>query len=355
VGNQIRIFVEDSIMQKDKPVTAGSKMLEGFVSPFDAAAVERLNAAGLSIEKTVAMDEFGIDNLFSGDEEILPVIREAVDDENACVLCNDIFGKIRRQAAMNGLCFIRPTYGTVSRHGLIPMAASMDQIGIVCADSRKGFEILAKIAGKDIRDGAMWPEEGYDYNAYQGNVKIAIPDNVWDKNDKSVISGLENKFELKHISLKYFEVYHQLLYILSSAEICNNTNRYDGVKFGYRSEKSHNLSELYFNSRSEGFKPDTKLAIIMGANVLSTDNYAAYYEKAMKIRRLINEAVRFDDYDIIALPIRSNGSKYEQLRLYALTALAGLPSLTVPYGDNGVQFIADVKREDMLASIIARL
>jgi aspartyl-tRNA(Asn)/glutamyl-tRNA(Gln) amidotransferase subunit A len=354
--NNIKIFVEDSIMQKDKPVTAGSKILGDFKSPFDATVVERLNVAGLKIEKTLAMDEFGIDSLFTDDDGILPAVSEAAADEKVCVLCNDTFGKVRRQAALNGVSYIRPTYGTVSRYGLIPQASSMDQIGIACTDPRKGFEILEIIAGKDEKDGAMWLDGSFDEFSRGGGpadkIKVAIPDNAWNKNDASVTFGLEHAFDLCHINLDYFEVYHQLLYILSSAEICNNTNRYDGIKFGHRSENSRNLKELYFNTRSEGFTMNTKLAIIMGAGVLSKDNYARFYEKAMKIRRLIKESLTFDGYDIIALPIKNDKSKYEQSALFALTALAGLPSLTIPCGNSGVQFIANARREDVLISLL---
>ncbi|MCL2718617.1 MAG: amidase family protein [Lachnospiraceae bacterium] len=375
MSNQIKVFIEDSIMQKDEPITAGSKILTGFKSPFNATVIERLNEAGIKINRRVTMDEFGIDDYFS-DDDIPTAVREAAADEDVCILCNDIFGKIRRQAALNGTCFIKPTYGTVSRYGLIPVATSMDQIGIVCANPRKGFEVLAKINGKDAKDGAMIDTKSDSLNIPSPcqqcqksmcDVRIAVPDNVWVdekniceseasfKNDTSVISKLENTFETSRINLEYFEVYHQVLYILSAAEISNNLNRYDGVKFGYRAENSNNLNDLYFNTRSDGFTLNTKLAIIMGANVLSQENYTGYYEKAMKIRRLIKESLKFDSYDVIALPVQMKGkSKYEQSALYAITALAGLPSVTMPFGDCGVQFIADVGREDMLMKIVMR-
>jgi len=351
MSGQVRIFADDSIMRLNEPVTAGSKIMEGFKSPFDAAVVEKLYTKDLRIEKSLIADEFGIDDLFSENDTVLSAVSEAKADASVCVMCNDIFGKVKRQAAVNGLYYLQPTYGTVSRYGLIPTASSMDQIGIVCSDYGKGFDVLAKVAGNDSRDGVMWQEDSYRYKAYEGAVKVAVPDNVWDKNDTSVIEELTKSLTVNHMELSYYEVYHQLLYILSSAEICNNTNRYDGVKFGYRNQSSKNLRELYFKTRSEGFTLNTKLAVIMGANVLTQDNYVPYYEKAMKIRRLIKEALIFDSYDVIALPIRNSKSKYEQSALYALTALAGLPSLTVPYGNSGIQFVANVKREDILMRI----
>lgn len=354
MGDQIKVFVEDSIMQKDEPVTAGSKILAGFRSPIQATVVKKLEEAGMQIEKRLAMDEFGIDDFFSEDDQILASVREAAADKDVCVLCNDIFGKVRRQAALNGISFIKPTYGTVSRYGLVAAAASMDQIGIACADPKKGFAVLAKIMGEDGSDGAMLGNRaaGKQEKCSCDTIRVAVPDHVWGKDKVDVKRQLEKFFDLCDITLDYFDVYHQVLYILSSAEICNNLNRYDGVKFGYRSANCKNLQDLYFNTRSEGFTLNTKLAIIMGANVLSQENYAPYYEKAMKIRRLIKESIKFASYDVIALPVRMKGkSKYEQSALYALTALAGFPSITVPFGDSGIQFIADTQNEAIFKKI----
>lgn len=343
--------LEDSIMRKGKPATAGSQILEGFVSPFDAAVVEKLDKAGIPIIGTTAMDEFGI---IATDSELLVGAVKAVSSGSAAyVLCNDIFGKYRQQAPLNGLCYIHPTHGTVSRYGLIHAVSSMDQIGIMCNDPADGFQLLSVIAGNDKRDGAMFPEESYSYSPFNGpdgKIRIAIPDNVWNGNEygEKIIPCLENKFETKHIELKYFEVYKQVLYILSCAELCNNISRYDGIKFGYRSPQYTDINDLYLNTRSEGFGRGTKLAAIMGAVVLSQDNYEPYYEKAMKIRRLIKDAVDFGDYDVIALPAQCNGTPYEQSSLYALTVLAGLPTLSVPLGNTGIQLVAGIKNENVL-------
>ena len=384
--SKMKIYVEDCIMQKDESVTAGSKILDGFISPFDAEIVENLTKAGMKIGKRLPMDEFGLDNYFSDNDEILSVVKEAAADKDVVVLCNDISGKIRRQAALKGLYYIKPAYGTVSRHGLVPVVASMDQIGVLCADLAKGFEVLEIIRDDDGNTEKIRipqnqgechcerskanqnekakerhcepPKEGLRSEAIQNEkerhcerseaiqqqIRVAIPNNVWE-NDTSIIPELKEKFENIEMTLDYFDVYHQVLYILSTAEFSNNTNRYDGIKFGYRSPDSKNLNDLYINTRSECFTLNTKLNIIMGASVLSKENYESQYEKAMKLRRLINESVKFDTYDIIALPIEmKNKSKYEQSALYALTALTGLPSLTIPFGDSGVQLIAKTER-----------
>ena len=342
MNNQIKVYIEDNIMQKDAPVNAGSKILSGFKSPFDATVVEKLHKAGIKVEKSLTMDEFGLDDYFSDDEKTLDAINEVIADKNVCVLCNDVFGKIRRQAAHNGLCYIKPTYGTVSRYGLIPTVASMDQIGVLCADVEKGFDVLGMI--KDAGD----ERDGND----KQQIRVAIPSNVWTENNASIITNLKEIFTTSDITLDHFGAYHLVLYILSSAEFSNDTNRYDGIKFGYRNPDSKNLNDLYFNTRSEGFTLNTKLNIIMGASVLSQENYQSQYEKAMKIRRLIKESISFDTYDIIALPVEfMNKSKYEQSALYALTALTGLPSVTVSNGDFGVQFIGNSGQEEILMEI----
>ena len=285
------VILEDSIMQKGIPATVGSKMLENFIAPFDATVVTRLKENNIEITGRTKMSDFGL----SGGETC------------GLTLCNDLFGTYRRA----GICYIHPTYGTVSRYGLIPLAPSMDQIGVACKDLYEGFDLLSKIAGNDPNDGAMFPEKKYEYKVSDKKIKIA---------------GSE--------VLKYTDVYEQVMAILSCAEISNNLTRYDGIKFGYRTQNYKNLNDLYINTRSEAFGLQAKLVSIMGAVVLSRDNYSAYYEKAMKIRRLIKQSLRFDEYDVIELP-----TGYEML-----AQLTGLPSISF----NGIQLIADVRNENAL-------
>jgi aspartyl-tRNA(Asn)/glutamyl-tRNA(Gln) amidotransferase subunit A len=156
------------------------------------------------------------------------------------------------------------------------------------------------------------------------------------------------RFEIKHTELKHFDLYKQVMYIVSCAEICNNTNRYDGIKFGYRTRNYTGVGDLYINTRSEALGLPAKLAIIMGALVLSQDYYVPYYEKAMKIRRLIKESIVFTGAELIALPVWGDQASCDQPGLYALTALTGLPSITIPFEGGGIQLIADQKREDIL-------
>lgn len=299
------VILDDCIMQKGLPAAAGSKMLENFIAPFDAHVVTRLNESGVSIAGRAKAAEFGM----------CPPPELA-----AGTLCSDVFGHYRLLAAQNGLFCIRPTYGTVSRFGLIPAAVSMDQIGVVCEDVEEGFTLLSLIAGHDPRDGAMFPDKAYAY----------------DKPEKKpVIADLTGDAR----KLKYSEVFDQVMYILSCAEAANNISRYDGVKFGYRAPDYTGLNDMYLKTRAQAFGIETKLAAIMGAAVLSSENYVRYYEKAMKIRRLIKQSLPFGEYDVLALPAES-----------PLAPLAGLASLAFSRGGQSVQLVADAKNDAALIS-----
>lgn len=350
------VVLEDSIMQKGKLVTAGSKILENFISPFDATVVSRLIAKDKKILGKTKLNEFGIGRISQDrPDDVSGAVTAVADGIAEAGLCNDFSGTVRRQAAEHGLCYIHPTYGTVSRYGLIPAISSMDQIGVVCRDLAAGFDILSVIAGSDPNDGAMYPDKVYSYSsaaAASKNIKLGVPGNVMDlanEDGKSAVIEFAKQFDTaEECDLKYFDVYSQVMYILGCAEISNNINRYDGIKFGYRTNNYKTLNDLYLNTRTEAFGLDTKLAAVMGSMVLSQEQYAPYYEKAMKIRRLIKESLEFDKYDIIVLPSGMKGDPYKQNALYALATLAGLPSVSMPYHGGGIHLIANVKNENAL-------
>ena len=351
--------LEDSIMQKGRPVTAGSKILGNFISPLDATVVSRLEAAGVYILGKTKMDEFGISGLFADE---LPVTSGAVsavaESIAAFALCNDYTGTVGQQAAAHGLYYIHPTYGTISRFGLIPAVPSIDQIGIVCKTPAEGFRILAIIAGHDPKDGAMYAnsEFGIRNSELTEKLTIGVPENIFaaaqgSDSSKSFIGlGVGGNFDTVSIELKYFEVYAQVMRILCCAEISANISRYDGIKFGYRAEGFLNLQELYKKSRTEGFGQYAKLVAIIGAMVLSQENYMRYYDKAMRIRRLIMDSLEFDKYDAIVLPAFGTAADFK-LAQGALPRLCGLPSVTMPIG-GGIMFVADKLREDVLEEII---
>ena len=241
------VVLEDSIMQKGRPVTAGSIMLENFISPLDATVVERLEAAGVCILGKTQMDEFGIAGLFTSEilqstgsladapiphsEFRIPnsgavsAVAEGVAD---IALCNDYTGIIGQYAAAHGLYYIHPTYGTVSRYGLIPAVASMDQIGIVCKSPAEGFRVLSIIAGHDSRDGAMIANEVRNHRGQgTGNreqelgasrnaeMRVAVPQNAFsDALGSASVMQYFGNFEAVNIELKYFDVYAQVMQIL---------------------------------------------------------------------------------------------------------------------------------------------
>lgn len=285
------VYLDDSILQAGKIASAGSKMLRNFAAPFDAEVVTRLNEP---CERAV-LGEFGLEPPKSLPDGVL--------------LCNDVFGHVRTVVAERGLCSLRPTYGTVSRYGLIPTACSMDQIGVVCRTPAEGFSLLARIAGHDEKDGAMFPDARYSYEK-----PAQAP-------------------RLHREALPYADLVEPVFHILAYAEISGNLSRYDGVKFGYRAENYKTLEELYTKTRTEAFGFETKLAAVMGCLALSQDHYAALYDKALRARRLIRDSLRFDLYDVLVLPVESR-----------LPVLAGLPSLTF----RGMQLAAGVKNEGAL-------
>ena len=339
------VILEDSIMQKGRPAAAGSKMLEIFISPLDATVVTRLESAGKNILRAAEMPELGIPDWGADMLGVSGAVNAVADGVAAAALCNDCSGAARRQAARRGLRYIHPTYGTVSRYGLIPVASSMDQIGVVCGDVEEGFRVLSKIAGYDPKDGAMFPDTEYSYGPDRKNLKIGVPSNIFDKPPE-----FTGNFETVSFELKYFDVYSQVMQILCCAEIMGNINRYDGVKFGYRSDAYGDLGELYAKSRAEAFGSSVKLAAIMGAFVLSQENYTQYYDKAMRIRRLIKESLDFNKYDAIIMPV-FDGDPHRQFTLGTLPQLAGLPSVTAP-ANGGISLIADVKCENILFSAL---
>ena len=382
--------LEDSIMHKGRAVTAGSRMLESFISPLEATVVTRLEEAGVAVIGKTRMDEFGAAGLFAdASPEESGAVSAVADGVAAFALCNDYSGSVRQQAAARGVCYLHPTYGTVSRYGLIPAAPSMDQIGVVCKTPEDGFRALSMIAGHDPKDGAMinpdlgsgkqgsglrgqgqraesaqdlgtriqdlvetedaWEQGAESRGRGSGSMlRIGVPLNVLNRiKDDSALTEFVKGFDTVDIELKHFELYGQVMQILCCAEISSNLCRYDGIKFGYRADGYRDLNELYTKSRTEAFGTDVKLTAIVGAMVLSQENYDKYYDKAMRIRRLIKESLEFDKYDAIILPAPDAQSP-DRLALSVLPQLCGLPSITFPFSGGALTLVANAQCEDIL-------
>ncbi len=372
------IAVEDTILVKDAPTTAGSRILEGFKPLFSAEAVTRLEEKGYSVSGKTHVGEFSLDlcGEFSyyanKDETIRGAAAELVKNgEVKAALGVDVNGSTRRAAALSGVSFLKPTYGTVSRYGIVSPAASGEQLGVYAADAAGVAEIMKTIAGHDEKDGTSIRNKSYDYSA-DANVsgkKVCIVKELLEKADEATRAKVfsfadklrANGVTVLEISLDFFSIANTAWQILMTAETCNNVSRYDGVKFGFRAKEYRNIDELYVNTRTEGFNFLTKAVILYGSDVLSKNRYDACYGKSLKIRRVIAE--RFEelmkDYDAVLIPACSKTS-YEAydikdafMKVFAegeFTATAnliGVPALV----SGGVQLMGKHFDDSLLLSL----
>ena len=374
------IAVDDTILVKGVPATAGSRMLEGFKPLFSAEAVEKLEAAGYSIAGKTNVGEFGLD--LAGETSYFEAVTEngcikgaaaelVAKGEVKAAIGVDLNGAPRRAAALSGISFIKPTYGTVSRYGIISCAASGEQVGVYAANAADAKEILGVIAGNDSKDGTSLPEKKYEYSLDEdvSAMKICIVKELYDKasdNVKADIDAYANKLralgaKVETVSLDCTEQAQTAWQILMAAETCNNVSRFDGVKYGYRTPEYKNIDELYVKSRTEGFGFLTKSTIIYGSDVLSKGRYESCYDKALRIRRVICTKVRelLASYDAIFTPVCSKSEYkpydalgafekvYEESVFTAIPSITGMPAMAV----KGVQLIADSFKESVLLSI----
>jgi len=333
--------MQDCLMVKSEVCRAGSKALEGFHAPFSAAVYEKCLDAGFDFAGLVRSDEFGIDSLFDNDDPIDAAVTAVLENQCEAVLCNDVFGKLRRQAAQHGLVYIHPAYGTVSRYGLIPSVSSMDQVGVLCRGLEDGIKVLNVISGYDHRDGTSQSchSEGAE------RLKNLQDSSPLAQNDIT-LPPAQNDITLPLAQNDITLPLAQTFSILTAAEICNNTNRYDGLNFGYRAENAKNLEDLYQRSRSESFGRDAKLMSLLGCMVLSQEYYESLYDKAMRIRRLIRDHYTrlLEQNPVLALPAAAKGGKFDQLALYAPAVLGGFASLVL----SGRQLICKHGDEDKM-------
>ena len=374
------IAVDDTILVKEYETTAGSKILEGFVPLFSAEAVERLINAGYEISGKTNVGEFGLDLLgeFSNSGAVCDgeyLVGAAADliakGEIKGALSVDLNGALRRAAAISGIDFIKPTYGTVSRYGVIPCACSGEQIGVSASNADGLKELLSVIAGHDDKDGTSLPAEKYEYSLDENvsGMKIAVIRELYDKASDGVRAGIDSFKEkltavgaqVEEITFSLVEAAQTAWQIALAAETCNNVSRYEGVKFGYRTPNYKNIDELYVNSRTEGMNFLSKAAILYGSDVLSKGRYNYCYDKTLKIRRVVHDAVKavFSEYDAILAPACGETAyvpydiKDAFSRVFAESIFTAVPNLTgIPaLVTNGVQLMADVYRESVLLSI----
>ena len=399
----VTIAVKDNICTKGLRTTCASKMLENFVPSYDATVVQRLQDAGMIILGKTNMDEFAMGSTTETSAFQLtknPWNKSRVPGGSSGGSCaavaagevplalgSDTGGSVRQPAAFCGVVGLKPTYGRVSRYGLVAYASSMDQIGPIgrtVADCRALYECIAGWDAKDATTGKheVSKSTGHEMEASERierlkGMRFAVPKEYLGEGTeedvreavKGAIKLLEkNGAVVEEISLPITEYAVAAYYIIACAEASSNLSRFDGVKYGYRAENAETLHELYVKSRSEGFGEETKRRILLGSFALSEGYYDAYYLKALKVKRLIREA--FDDvfaaYDCILTPTapttapKFGVAQKDPLQMYlqdvdtVAVNLAGLPALSVPCGVDsagmpvGLQFIGDAFCEDIL-------
>ncbi len=374
------IAVDDTILVKGTAATAGSKMLENFVPLFSAEAVERLEEAGYGIKGKTNVGEFGLDLLgetsFFGEvkdgEKLAGAGAELVKSgEVKASLSVDLNAYPRRAAAVSGVDFIKPTYGTVSRYGIIAGACSGEQIGVTAKNAEDMKEILSVIAGHDSKDGTSLPQEKYEYSLSENvsGMKIALVKELYDLASDDVKANIDSYVEslkklgatVETISLDVVSSAQTAWQILMSAETTNNLSRFDGVKYGYRAPEYKNIDELYVKSRTDAFGFLTKATIIYGSDVLAKDKYQACYDKSLRIRRVVTDKVKevLASYDALLTPVSSKteyqsydvlesfDKVFEESIFTAVPSITGLPAVVT----KGVQLIADSFKESVLLSI----
>ena len=382
------VAIKDVICMKGERVTCGSKILENFVSLYDATVVQRLLAEDAVLIGKTNMDEFAMGS--STENSAFGPVRNPVDESRvpggssggSCVavaagmshtaLGTDTGGSIRQPASFCGIVGLKPTYGRVSRYGLVALSSSFDQIGPFAHSVADAARVLEVIAGYDDRDStsARVPVPQYTASLTKEirGVNIGLPKEAFTEGIQTevreeiekTVDRLRGGGAVIHtVTLPHSEYTISTYYILMTAEASSNLARYDGARYGYRAPESRDLAEMYVASRSRGFGPEVKRRIMLGTYVLSAGYYDAYYRKAQKVRRLIQDDFfnAFKEVDCILMPTSPTtafgiGEKiHDPLQMYlsdiytVSANLAGVPAISVPCGKDrnglpiGVQLV----------------
>ena len=376
-----KVIADDMILTKGVATTAGSKMLEGFMSLFSSEALVRLEEKGYGLVGKAKVGEFGFDLLgetaFNGaltaDGVLKFAAAEAVLANEADVaLTMDINGSVRRAAAQTGLVSVKPTYGTVSRYGTVPVACSGETVSLLAKNVAEVKNALSAVVGHDDKDGTSLPDSMYVTDAATPKKVAVLTDmlanvnaDVKAKIDSAITALKADGIEIVEVTNDKIAAAKVAWNILMSAELCNNVSRYDGVKYGYRTPNFTNLDELYMNSRTEAFGELLKTAILFGSETLSTDNYMKVYDKALRTRRIIVEEFQklFQEFDAVLMPACSTleytvdavaKDKYMAFTENFYTApasISGLPAVVA----GGVQLVGKAFSEDKLFTLAEKL
>lgn len=398
------IAIKDNICIKGRPTACASRILEGFLPPYDATVIEKLKSAGFAVLGQTNMDEFAFGSSCENSSffpsrnpwnlECVPggssggSAAAVASGEAILALGSDTGGSIRQPASFCGVVGLKPTYGRVSRYGLIAFASSLDQIGPITKDVKDAGLLLKIIAGYDFKDSTCVNAPVPDYlkalDKDIRGIKIGIPKEYFGLSssvklrgiDQEVKAAVEEAIEqfkkagakVSEVSLPHTEYAVAVYYIVATAEASSNLARFDGVQYGLRDKKSTNLIDMYTQTRELGFGREAKRRIILGTYVLSHGYYEAYYLRALKVRRLITQDFEnvFEDFDCIVAPTSPTpafrlGEKIEDplsmylSDIYTISSnLAGIPAISIPCGFSksglpiGLQIMAKAFDEEML-------
>lgn len=371
----IPVVIKDNMCTEGTLTTCSSKMLHNFVPPYNATVVAKLNAAGAVMIGKANMDEFAMGSSTENsrffatrnpwDTQRVPggssggSAASVAADETIYSLGSDTGGSIRQPASFCGVVGLKPTYGTVSRYGLIAFASSLDQIGPFAKDVTDCAQVFNVIAGHDPKDSTSAEFEVPDYTRYlSGDVKglkIGIPKEYFvsgtDHGVEKLVQDAIKKLEelgavCEQTSLPHTEYALPVYYLLATAEASSNLARYDGVGYGYRDETAEDMVTMYKRTRAEGFGAEVKRRIMLGTYALSSGYYDAFYLKALKVRTLIKQDFdrAFEKFDLILSPTSPTtafkvGDKTDDpIKMYLSDIftisvnLAGIPAMSIPCG-----------------------
>lgn len=374
----VPVAVKDNMCTVDMPTTCGSKILQDFVPPYDATVVTRLRDAGAVIVGKTNLDEFAMGS--SCEHSALGKTRNPWGEDLVpggssggsaaavsarmipAALGSDTGGSIRQPASHCGVVGMKPTYGRVSRYGLVAYASSLDQIGPLARSVEDVAAILTAIAGHDPMDSTSVSDEAPDYTKALdrgiAGTRIGVPKEYFvegmDREVEAAVRGAIDKAadlgaEIHEISLPHTEYAVSVYYLIATAEASSNLGRYDGVHYGHRSPGTDNIIDLFSRSRREGFGDEVKRRIMLGTYALSAGYYDAYYLRALRVRTLIKRDFlqAFENVDVIAAPasptaaFRRGELMGDPLQMYLSDIytiscnLAGIPGICLPCGLTG--------------------
>lgn len=394
----IPVALKDNIVSYGDKTSAASKMLDSYIGTYDATVVKRMRAANIIPMGKANMDEFAMGS--SNETSSVKTVSNPFDfdripggssggsaamlaaNEAFIALGSDTGGSVRQPAALSGVVGLKPTYGRVSRYGLMAFGSSLDQIGILARNSKDIAALLEVIAGYDEMDATSANISVPEYTKLLDkdikNIVVGLPKEYFTKDlDPSIKENIEQAIEslksigvkFKQISLPHTKYAVATYYIISSAEAASNLSRYDGVRYGYRGS-NESVEDMYVKTRTQGFGSEVKRRIMVGNYVLCSGFYDAYYKKASQVRRLIKQDFEnaLKEVDVILTPTSpvlafKKGEKIKDpvtmylSDIYTVSInLAGLPAISVPSGlvnglPVGMQLISNYFREDLLLNI----